>query len=493
MIFFSPLSPVSLTEHPDRSEESLGSNKHDGFASVIHELRDGLALPDCPLFVSNRHSHGAIWDPGRQDIVVEALNGVHDLPERKDAEIDQAWLLSALKAAPVASTSQDTTSIFGGVLIRHFGHFFHESLSRLWWLGSIDSMPIRLQRAASHLQALRSNVWFFMPPWLDEGKDLLAYMAEILAGLGLEPARVHIISEPTLFRHLLIPFQPWGFSLDPSTVDQRYGCDSLQLMRNLLDAYRFPGLPVMPPLAGTAAKIARNTPFRVFISRSSLPLDLGRLIGDVVLDEVLAEAGYLVFHPENHSISEQITLYSAADELVFIDGSSLYLLWISRLRPQATIKVILRRRQGKWITEKIKDLLPSASSLNWEVIDALLGEEVTSEQDWLSHNLIDLRETLQRILGRAPSSLTPAARHALRDYARKLIAHTKPEQQAAVLQALMEAMFMPPSRGPESRRKRLRLKLVSLGHHVRSGVRAVFRRLRHPVQVLSPTKKSGIP
>jgi hypothetical protein len=500
--FFAPRCPVSLTEKPARSEETWGEKGPHGFTSVVHEVHDGLALPDCPVFVPNRRSYGAIWDPGRQDIVVEALTGVHVLPERKDAEIDQAWLLNALETTQVEPKIQDEPSIFGGLLIRHFGHFFHESLSRLWWLGSVDLMSIRMQSVAASLQALQSNVWFFMPPWqngLDQGKDLLAYMEEILAGLGLEPGRVRIITEPTRFRRILVPFQPWGFALNPSRVNQLYGCDSIKLMRNLLDGYR----PRRHYVADSAAEASaaesaiatpyRDTPLRVFVSRSSLPLDLGRLIGDVILDQVLAEAGYLVFHPENHSISEQITLYSAADELVFIDGSSLYLLWISRLRPWATIKVILRRRQGAWMAERIKDLLPGDTSLHWEVIDALIGEEVSSEKDWLSHNLVDFREVLRRILGRTPSALTPHGQQVLQAYAKKLIAETQLELQASVLQALMEALFLPPHRAPNSRRKRLKLKLVSLSHRLRSGFGAFFKRFPTPEEALPPSTNRGLP
>ena len=474
---------MSHPQKPALREGILGERELNGYASVVHEVHDVLALPDCPVFVPNRHSFGAFWDPAREDIVLEALSAVAVLPERKDVEIDRDWLLKALETAPLTSIKQDQPCIYGGVLIRHFGHFFHESLSRLWWLGSVEAMPIRLQSAAASLQSLNSDVCFFMPPWSDRGKDLTPYMEEILAGLGLKPERVRIISEPTHFQRILVPFQPWGFCLNPSRVDELYGCDSLQLMRNLMASYGAQKQSALIPADRATAcspitNQAKDTPLRVFVSRSALPLDLGRLIGDVILDQVLAEAGYLIFHPENHSISEQIALYSSADELVFIDGSSLYLLWISHLRPKAKIQVIVRRRQGEWMSARIKDLLPGETSLRWEVINALIGEEVTSDKDWLSHNLVDMRAVLQRILGRAPAALSPDARKALQAYATMLIAQTQPEQQAAVLQTLMEAMVIAPYRAQESGRERLKLKLTSISHRARSMLRAFFK--RHP-------------
>jgi hypothetical protein len=446
--------------------------------SILHEVHDVLALPDCPVFVPNRHSYGAIWDPAEQDIVAEALTGVHGLPERQDAEIDQAWLRKVLEGESEPARTLEEPCIFGGVLVRHFGHFCHEGLSRLWWLGSADSMPAPLQSAAKTLQALQSNVWFFMPPWLDQGKDLLAYMEEILAGLGMEPGRVRIISEPIRFRHLLIPFQPWGFDVRPSQVEETYGCDSLQLMRHLLAGYVPSPLRGMNPPEKYSTTSAQPTSpaqsqLRVFVSRSALPLDQGRLIGDVILDQVLAEAGFLVFHPENHSITDQITLYSAANELVFIDGSSLYLLWFSHLKPGATIKVILRRRQGLWMTERIHDLLPDAASLRWEVIDALMAEGLTCDQDWLSHNLGDLRNVLTRILGQAPPSLSHDTREALKTYAMELVTETEPTQQAAVLEALLEAMVTAPHRLQASRRTFLKLRLKSLGRRFKRWARSI--------------------
>lgn len=171
-----------------------------------------------------------------------------------------------------------------------------------------------------------------MPPWLETGKDLLPYMAEILSGLGLPPDRIRILERPIRFRHLLIPVQSWGFSWDRQAWDAHLGCDSRELMRSLLTSYKAPAGP-----EGEAA------PTKLYVTRSGLPLNMGRLIGDVMVDQLLASAGYAIFHPERHDIAAQIRVYSQARDIVFMDDSSLYLLWFAPLQPGARITAPVER------------------------------------------------------------------------------------------------------------------------------------------------------
>jgi hypothetical protein len=125
------------------------------------------------------------------------------------------------------------------------------------------------------------------------------------------------------------------------------------------------------------------------------------------------------------------------------------------------------------MAERIHDLLPDGASLRWEVIDALMAEGLTSEQDWLSHNLGDLRTVLIRILGQAPPSLSHDAREALMAYAKELVTETQPTQQAAVLEALLEAMVTAPHRLQASRRTFLKLRLKSLGRRFKRWARSI--------------------
>lgn len=415
---------------------------------LLTEARDVLALPSFPIALQGRSTEGLFWDVGQNRVVVDALPAIRTPPRPHEVQLDAAALASAIQSHGDQSKAIESSAIFGGYLLRHFGHFLHESLSRLWWLGQGEASNPAIDGIRRRLQLEEGDVVFFMPHWLDGGKDLPPYMAEVLTGLGLPIERIRILVDATHLRHLLIPAQCWGFDFDQSAWNDHLGCDCRQLMRGLLGNNALPGATDedgVPPAAN------------LYVTRSGLPLQLGRLIGDVFLDQLMEAAGFRIFHPERHSIAEQIRQYSQARELVFMDGSSLYLLWFCRLRPGVRIRVILRRRQGAWMCAQLKLLLPEAPGLRWQVVDALKAESLTSQKDWESHNLADITE-----LARQLTPTTFLAREqfqsSLTAYAEELVANLDAAQLNGVLQALLSQLLPvsePPVRGPRARLRRL--------------------------------------
>lgn len=373
-------------------------------------------------------------------------------PRRPELQLDTGALASAVQSLGDHRKSIGRTAIFGGYLLRHFGHFLHESLCRLWWLGQGETTNPLVNDVRSRLQAKSADVVFFMPHWLDDGKDLPAYMAEVLLGLGLPSERIRILVEPTHLRHLLIPAECWGFHFDQPAWNDHLGCDCRELMRALLDSYAIPPAPQDDGLA---------PPEKLYITRTGLPLQLGRLLGDVFLDRLMEAAGFRIFHPERHAIAEQIRLYSLAGELVFMDGSSLYLLWFCHLRQGVRIRVILRRRQGAWMCDQLKRLLPPTPGLRWQVLDALKAESLTSQHDWESHNLADIAALAQQL---APTTFLPREqiRHTLTTYTEELVANLDAAQLGGVLGALLSQLLPasePPIKGTRARLRRLASRL----------------------------------
>lgn len=298
-----------------------------------------------------------------------------------------------------------------------------------------------------------------MPTWLDDGKDLLPYMQQILAGLGLGPQRIKIMVEPLRFSRLLIPAQAWGFDLDSVALDHHLNCDSRALMRSMFAGFRDPSggspAPAIQAVRGGQAD-------KVFVSRTGLSLNLGRPIGDAWLDVVLGDSGFLIFRPEQYSIYQQIAVFEAARELAFIDGSAMYLLWFAKLRPGARVSIILRRRQGVWMSEKVRALMPLSVPIDWRVIDEVIGEDLTSGKDWESHNLLDLHAIARRILAVRQLKPSPQAEQALAGNLEALAAESRPEDLARILQALMSRMVSPPPRRSAGLRTRLLQGLRSL-------------------------------
>ena len=415
---------------------------------LLRTFEDVLALPQVRFFLDGRRPEGLIWDPAREIVIEEALPNLHTLPPLQALQLEEKDLISIAGPSWLEAETIDAPVIYGGFLIRHFGHFIHESLSRLWWLAPGEGMERPAQEASQQLRQLNADVVFFMPEWLDNGKDLLPYMEEILCLLGLPASRIRILQRPLRFRQLWIPACVWGFATNPQVLDQRLGCDTRALMRHLLASSQ-----VEPP--------ELEQPGKVYVTRSGLPFSLGRLIGDAVLDPLLAEAGYKVFHPEAVSIAEQIRVYSQAKDLIFMDGSSLYVLWFAKLRPGTRVRVILRRRQGRWMCQQLLALLPAAGSIQWQVVDALRAEALTSGQDWESHNVADLASLLHQLLGDIPSVLPKSGQEVLASYTHQLVQESSPEQLARVMEALMTTLATDLPK-PLSRRRRLYRKLRRL-------------------------------
>ena len=418
---------------------------------LLREAKDVIAIPRFPFELQGRVMKGLLIDSQQEDLVESALPAIQTLPQRSDLKLDSGELDAQLTHALGEAGVVEEAAIFGGYLIRHFGHFCHESLSRLWWLGEGDPQHELSREVCRALRDQQLDVYFFMT------KDLLPHMQDILAGLGLGSERIQIMTKPLLFRQLLVPAQAWGYNIDSNILDQRLGCDGKALIRSLFaEFHHLP--PAEPSLQVAAAAPAK----KVYVTRSGLPFQLGRPIGDRWLDEVLRDAGYLVFNPEQHSIHRQVEVFSEAAELVFVDGSAMYPLWFARLRPGVCITIILRRSNGLWILNKVRDLMPTSLSIRWRVIDAVIAQDLTSSNDWQSHNLLDLGAIARQILSPGPVRASAKAEHALGRNLQELATQLGPEPLGRIVEVLIRRYLVAEPQPPRRLRSRISQRLRSL-------------------------------
>jgi hypothetical protein len=399
--------------------------------SLLREAKDVVALPRFSFELQQRGMQGLLIDSQQRDLVEASLPALWSLPQRSDLQLDSGELDAQLTHAFCEAAVVEEAAIFGGYLYRHFGHFCHESLSRLWWLGEGDQQHGLSREVCGLLRDQQLDVYFFTP------KDLLPYMQEILTGLGLGSERIRIMTKPLLFRRLLMPAQAWGLDYDYSAIDQRLGCDGKALMRSL-----FAGFHRLAPSEPSSQSAAAAPAKKVYVTRSGLPVQLGRPIGDRWLDEVLRDAGYLVFNPEQHSVRRQVEVFSEAAELVFVDGSAMYPLWFARLRPEVRITIILRRSQGLWMLNKVRDLMPTSCSIRWQVIDAIVAQDLTSANDWQSHNLLDLGAIARQILAPRPVRESAQAEQALSRNLQELATQLGPEPMGRILEVLIRRFLV---------------------------------------------------
>ena len=208
-------------------------------------------------------------------------------------------------AIPEAEERLEGRWLWGGILYDHFGHFLVESTARLWPLpdrrGDLDGV-------------------IFAPRNPSEAPELTWFQAELFRHL-IGDFPVKLIARPTRIAALDVPGQGFGMGRIAGGTKQ---------FRAYIET-------------DFARTIAPYGPERLFLSRSKLPYSRGGFVGEAILDERMARAGYEIFHPEEHDIATQLARYKAARQVVALDGSALHLCAMVARRPQQ-VAVLLRRR-----------------------------------------------------------------------------------------------------------------------------------------------------
>ena len=171
----------------------------------------------------------------------------------------------------------------------------------------------------------------------------------MLDHLGVARGRIILARRPTRFRTLHV---------DPQ-AERRHGGRPSARHLDLMDRIT------------AEARMSSGPLDTLFVSRSrftaAAAIPTGQIAGEAYLDEVMAEAGILVVHPETLGIPEQIDLYGRARRIVFSEGSALHTLQLMG-RLDAEI-VVLARRPGQRVAAS--SLRPRVRSLRY--IEALAG------------------------------------------------------------------------------------------------------------------------
>ena len=79
------------------------------------------------------------------------------------------------------------------------------------------------------------------------------------------------------------------------------------------------------PPAGVAARIRPQGSDKLYIARTQLQKDDKLVDQEGRIEAVMRKAGYDVFHPERHSIADQLSRYMTAKTIVGAEGSAFHL------------------------------------------------------------------------------------------------------------------------------------------------------------------------
>lgn len=178
------------------------------------------------------------------------------------------------------------TTLYGGMIFHHYGHFLLEGLSRLWSLipaGEIDRIAFHVQRPG----------------------DLPAYAIACFEALIPEGVKLHLLTEPALFKNMLVP--------DPAFVI------GTKVSRAALLPFNTIGTAVRSSIESVSASP------RLYLSRSGLLANQYRQAsGEIELELALRREGWHVIHPEQHSFSAQVKMICDAKVVMGLEGSALH-------------------------------------------------------------------------------------------------------------------------------------------------------------------------
>lgn len=246
--------------------------------------------------------------------------------------------------------------LYGGQLNHHFGHFLCESLARLWLLGRDDGFASVV----------------LLPRRRGASTELNRWQQELFALCGLR-IPVKVLQAPTRIEELVIPEQGFG------THEMASGTPAF---RDWVHTRFAPDIPA-------------EGPEKLYISRESLSFAKGGIAGEDLIAAALAREGYEVFHPEAHSIEEQVRRYKAARFIVGSEGSALHLFGFVA-RPDQQV-AILARRSDLVAAHTIAAQLAAFSGRDPLILNAIRREwDLTGSAETLSSKSvaeIDVRST----------------------------------------------------------------------------------------------------
>lgn len=256
------------------------------------------------------------------------------------------------EAAPVRLAGR---WLLAGVGRHHFGHFLLEATPRLWALDHLDAAPEGI---------------LLLPM---AGRDIAAVLRRrlgpLLELLG-QRLPVRLVQEPTEVEALIVPAQGFGhLHWSHGTAEAR--------------AYMRRHLAVIPA----------SGPERLYISRRRLDNPAKQVPHERQIERWLARAGYGIFHPERHSIVEQIAAYRAARVLLGPDGSAFHLAPFVARR-DARIGIIQRRTRQPVLDALLRQIEGFAGITPW-ITRALVSPAPDDRESALPPELHRLRADLR--------------------------------------------------------------------------------------------------
>jgi capsular polysaccharide biosynthesis protein len=235
------------------------------------------------------------------------------------------------------------------VLLRHYGHFLLESMSRLWAIKAFPELPVAWQ--------------FFRKLRRPTGWQL-----EVMELLGIADRPMILVPRPMRFSTLIVP-------------DAGARLDSFLHPQQVASLATF---PFRDPRKGK----------RIWLSRRQLSEVRGRVLEEGAIEDRLAERGWMVISPELLSVRQQLETMADAEILGGFIGSAFHTLLLAR---DIRAKVRMLRRYRRDIPV-IFDGIAKAKGFDQRLIDVRLEKLNADKIDALSVNRMEDPAEMDRIV-----------------------------------------------------------------------------------------------
>jgi hypothetical protein len=239
--------------------------------------------------------------------------------------------------------------LYGGVLLRHYGHFLLESMSRLWAIRAFPKLPVAWQFFRKHRRPIR-------------------WQLEVMELLGIDDRPMILVPRPTRFSTLIVPDA--GIRLDSFLHPDQVAALATFQFRN--------------PRKGK----------RIWLSRRQLTHVTGRVLEEEVVEDRLAKHGWVVISPELLSVRRQLEAMADAEILGGFVGSAFHTLILGR---DVQTKVRMLRRYKSDIPV-IFDGIAVAKGFDQRLIDVSLEKLNAVDNDALSVNRMADPAEIDRIV-----------------------------------------------------------------------------------------------
>ena len=178
---------------------------------------------------------------------------------------------------------KDEKVVYCGYLIRHWGHFLMEGVSRLWYYLQNDSSIDK------YVFVLDEN----------EEREISGNYKEFLVLFGIWD-KLEIINRPTKYRQAIIP--------EPAFCCRKYYSPRF---KEIFDAVA----------DHISVDSQWKSPKKIFMSRSQLTKSGDVEFGGEALDDFYRKNGYEVIFPEKFSLSQMIFYIRNAESIASVSGS----------------------------------------------------------------------------------------------------------------------------------------------------------------------------